>query len=240
MNRKASFNAIANLITSLSDEQQLALVDFPDRLAEFTADLIREKAMNTYFAPISDKNLPQDLREVAPKWRRLACDLDYYGPVAWRVRAGFTIKEHAAKVGPCLMGFDYLREEVMDNDFPTTDMIVFWVPRVINGSLKKSVQEQKKLMEEVRNSYGLPSGHLTVFGTASLLAGLILAHFLRTGERVPYPNLSPFVRTDTYKGEDGRFYLGGFGEEGLGCWGGSSDHGGGALGVFPLGLEAGR
>lgn len=267
MNRKASFNAVARLITALTDEEQSALVDNPTALGVLAKRLVEEAKANTFFVALSDdeavelliKNRKADVNtelllppgeredralyqamvakyEVAG-WRKLASDFGYTGPVAWKVRAGFTLKQHAPQASPCYEQFGYLQDWELKNDEPTVDSIVFWVPRLLEGSVSKDVEEQKALMTDVRARYELPEGHLSCFGSAVLIAGLILAHFKRTGERTPLRNL--YVRSDTILADGGRLGLGGFDGTGLDC--SSWDYDGGAdegVGVFALGVEA--
>jgi len=188
-----------------------------------------------FIAPISDKDLPENLVEIVAKWRRLAADLGYAGPVAWKVRAGFTLKQGAPKAGPCCGNFAHLQDWNLQNDEPTKDGIVFWIPRLLPGSVLKTADEQKSLLAELRQRYDLPATHLTSFGSAALLAGLILAHFKITGERVPLDRY--WTRTDTLDAGGRRLGLGSFGGQGLGCddyyWG---DYRDAHLGCFALGV----
>lgn len=187
------------------------------------------------FSPVSDKDLSEELRETAAKWRRLAAELGHAGPVAWKVRAGFTLKQHAPKAGPCYENFAYLQGWALRNDEPTRDGIVFWIPRLLPGSTAKIVDEQKALLADLRQRYDLPATHLTSFGSAALLAGLILAHFKITGERVPLDRY--WVRIDTLDSDGCRCRLGNFGGQGLGCDGyGWGSHRHGDLGCFALGV----
>lgn len=206
----------------------------PDLLARLLP-IIREQVETLFFSPISDKDLPEELREVAVKWHRLASELGYAGLIAWKVRAGFTLKQHAPKAGPCEQNFAYLQDWRLQNDEPTKDGIVFWIPRILPNSTVKTVDEQKSLLADLRVRYDLPASHLTSFGSAALLAGLIIAHFKITGERVPLDRY--WVRTDTLSADGHRLGLGNFDESGLCCdrchWGG---HAGGNIGCFPLGV----
>ena len=155
--------------------------------------------------------------------------------MAWRVGAGFTLKAHAPKFGPCYDNFSYLRDWNF-TDEPTSEGIVFWIPRLLPGSTGKNVNEQKALMTKIRQDYGLPGSHLASFGNVATLAGLILAHFKATGERVPLDRL--WIRTDVCRADGDRLFLGAFGESGLGCdgwrWDGRRSVN---LGVFALGVE---
>lgn len=237
MNRKASFNALAALLTTLTDDEQNALVDNPDKLKALATQLAQEAVQNTFFLPISDKDLPQQLQSVVTKWRKLASDFGYVGPVAWRVKAGFTLKGHAPQAGPCYEGYKYLQDWNLENDTPTMDGIVFWIPRLVEGSTSKNVKEQQKLLGEVRTRYDLPEHHLTSYGSAALLSGLIHAHFKRTGERTPLNGL--YSRTDTLRVDGYRLLVGDFDETGLNCVHWYVDGRLGGLGVFPVAVEMG-
>lgn len=235
MNRKASFNAIATMITCLSDEEQVALVDKGKEFKEFVKGLVRAVVENTFFTAISDKDAPAHLAEAVTKWRKLASDLGgYTGPVLWVVKAGFTLKKHASLAGPCHEQFKYLQDWKLENDEPTVDSMVFFIPRVL--ATGKNDEEQKQALVELRAKYDLPANHCDSFGSAALVSGLILAHFKRTGERTPL--FTEWVRTDTLYSDGDRLDLGEFDERGL--YGGSYWNGfrrGGDLGVFPLGVE---
>jgi len=209
-------------------------------LAGKLADLIVAKVIEPvvtadFFAPVSDKDLVEELRELAAKWRRLAAELGYAGPVAWKVKAGFTLKQDAPKAGPCVENFAYLQDWQLQNDEATKDGSVFWIPRLLPGSVSKTVDEQTKLLDELRERYDLPATHLSSFGSAALLAGLILAQFKLTGERVPLDCY--WIRTDTLDADGLRLGLGYFDERGLVCgscgWGDRRDDG---LGCFALGV----
>lgn len=236
-NRKASFNAIAALLAKLSDDQQLALLDRPDEFVEFAAAQAAKIVQDTYFVPIADKDVPQKIAESVWKWRKLASDLGYTGPVCWRVRAGFTLKSHAPQAGPCYEKFGYLQDWQLQNDEATQSCVVFWIPRLVKDSVSKTVEEQMVLAKQVRTTYDLPAHHLTSFGSAALNSGAVLAHYKRTGERTPLNGL--YVRTDTLHVDGSRLNVGYFDETGLGCdvWRDGERYG--YLGFFPWGMEMG-
>ena len=203
-----------------------------DKIADLIVTKVAEVA--DFFTPVSDKDLADDLRETATKWRRLAAELGYAGPVAWQVRAGFTLKQDAPKAGPCYKGFAYLQDWALQNDEPTRDSVVFWIPRLLPGSTVKTADEQKLLLAEFRQRYDLPAAHLASFGSAALLAGLILAHFKITGGRVPLDCY--WSRTETLYADGNRLDLGSFGADGLYCrcyWHDSAHDN---LGCFALGV----
>lgn len=204
-------------------------------------EAVEEPASATdYFTPLSNsdavaalvvRDRSQELAEVMVRaWRSLSTSINYSGPVCWRVKAGFTLKHHAPKAGPCHRGFSHLQDwKFLDE--PTKDGIVFWIPRLLEGSTAKNVDEQTALLADTRKRYELPNHHLTSYGSAALLTGLILAHFKASGERVPLNQL--WTRTDTRSAGGGRLCLGNFSEDGLDC----GDYWGDTLGCFPLGVE---
>lgn len=238
MNRKASFNAIADIIKDLSDEEQVALVDNPKEFKEFVASLVRAVVENTFFTHISDKDAPAHLSETVVKWRKLASDLGYTGPVLWTIKAGFTLKKHAPLAGPCYQKFASLQGWELINDEPTADCLAFFIPRIV--ATGKSVEKQMQTLAELCREYGLPANHCASFGSAVLVSGLILAHFKRTGECVPLNK--NWVRTDTLHpgGDGGRLGFGVFGEAGLYCYDCWDSSRFGDSGVFPLGVEMSR
>jgi hypothetical protein len=211
----------------------------------------KELQQNKRFTALTDEEVPADLRPTLAKWRGYAGEFPYDGPVAWRMPAGYTLKQSAPKDGPCDGDFQNLQQWDF-NDEPTKVGIVFWIPRTIRGSKMKTAEEQINLLANLRKQHGLPEHHLIDFGSPAIIAGLIFAHFNRTGDRVP-PN-PDYVRTSTrYSGGD-LLCLGEFGGHGLlssDLWydfGGNYslicsdswyDDRGGNLGVFPLGVEIG-
>jgi hypothetical protein len=196
---------------------------------------------SSFFAPIADKDVPASVSGLVVKWRSYAEDLEYNGPVLWRVKAGFTMVEHAPKFGPCAFCFrDLLCEKYHNND-PTTNALVFFIPRLIATGC--TFEEQMSVLLFHRESCGLPENHCASFGTATLISGLVMAHRNLLGENAPLNGL--MVRTDTkFRGEGGsRIALGFFWEYGgLTAFPGpcaDEDHEG-DLGVFPLGIERDR
>lgn len=192
-----------------------------------------------YFTPLSDIDVPAEHQETLAKYRKLAAE---YGvansvPLCYRVTGGFTLKDHAPQAGRCFRAFGYLKDWNFA-DKPTKYSLAFWVPRLVKGSTSKTVDEQRQLLPKLRKRLELPEHHLSGFGEASLVAGLILAQFKATGERVPASRM--YARTDTCLADGKRLDLGGFDEGGLCCdiWhqtGENPDN----LGVFALGVELG-
>lgn len=172
-------------------------------------------------------------KAVVEKWVEDATDYDYDGPVLWQVPAGFTLIEHAALAGPC-KDFGALQEWKF-TDEPTRSALVFWIPRLITSSKGLNAGAQRELLKTERQRLELPDHHLRSFGSAALVAALILAHFKRTAKRVPLKG--NWARTDTQREDLQRIRFGNFGKPGLEChyrWGNQTHKG---LGVFPLGIE---
>ena len=116
--------------------------------------------------------------------------------------------------------------------------IIFWIPRLLPRSTGKTVDEQRVLMTDTRAKYGLPEHHLSNFGSAALLSGLVLAHYKLSGERVPLRGL--WARSDTLHSDGRRLNVGDFDETGLSCASGAGMAGATVLlGAFPLGEELG-
>lgn len=235
---KAGAKAVASLVMELPEEELIVLAhsDHRPALREFIKARMAAAMENVFVTPIGDAETPEEFRKYLTGRRELATSLGWLGPVAHRVRAGHTLKQHAPKSGHCRDGFKYLQGWTLKNDEPTTDSIVFWVPRLIPESLGKQVDEQMKILAAYRKRFKLSKGDLSSFGSAALLSALILAHHKRTGEKVPLKRL--WTRTDTILAGGGRLDLGDFGERGLNCdgwvWDGFSYD---DLGCFPLGVE---
>ncbi len=213
-----------------------------NRVADDKREALVAKAMgllswpaSTYFIPLSDADVPEQYQATLAKYRRLATDHDVPATTAvcYKVKAGFTLKTHAPKLGPCYKNYEYLQ----DWDFPdeaTEDCLVFWVPRVINTSYGK--YDQILLLAKFRTEFELPGNHMSGLGKVSLVAGLILANYKATGERITFDEY--VVRTDTCLANRDRLLLGRFSGHGLRC---ESFHYDAAcrtnIGVLALGVE---
>ncbi len=193
-----------------------------------------------YFIPVADEHVSEKHQAKLAKYRKIASEhpqpVPMTAPLCYQVRAGYTLKTHAPKTGPCRKNFQYL----WDWNFPdegTEDCLAFWVPRILTYSTSKTKDQQLQLLANLQTKLELPVHHMSGFGKASLVAGLILAHFKVTGERIPLNK--DLVRTDTCLTNGRRICLGEFGQHGLDCchWC-FDDVAGDPLGVFALGLEA--
>ncbi|OGH83984.1 MAG: hypothetical protein A2261_03455 [Candidatus Magasanikbacteria bacterium RIFOXYA2_FULL_44_8] len=236
MNNKASYVSVAAMLSGLTDDELRALTEKPEWLKKFAGDLLADAIANTFVIPLGDAEVDEQFGDAVAKWRKYAATMAYTGPVAWQVKEGFTLKTHASKAGPTCENLNYLQNWNLKNDEPTQESVVFWVPRLAEKSLGKSVSEMEKLRAELRQAHNLPVAHCDRFGSVALLFALILAHFKRTGERVPLKSLC--VASDTLRADGHRLYAGGFDEAGLRCDDWWSDHGSADVGFFLLGVEA--
>lgn len=219
-----------------SNDELRAILAKDSSLPQQIIALLKSKIETNFVSALGVDAIPENLKPLALKWRALATKLGYDGPVAWRVRAGFTLKQHASNAGPCYQGFQYLQDWKF-KDEPTRDTIVFWIPRFVPDSLNKNVSQQMALLANLRREFCLSETHLASFGSPALLAALILAYFKATGERVPLDCL--WARTDICYSDGLRLTLGHFDEDGLHCASWSwDDVGYSDLGAFALGVEA--
>lgn len=102
----------------------------------------------------------------------------------------FTVRRlgYLPPASPCYKKFEYLRDWDLKNDEPTKNSLVFFIPRLVAESKSKNVSEQFGILAALRERLGLPGHHLSSFGQAGMLSGLILANFKRTG------NVSPLTK----------------------------------------------
>lgn len=167
------------------------------------------------------------------RWGALATELGYSGPIAWKVRAGFTLKQHAPQAGPCYEKFEYLQNWNF-TDEPTKDCLVFWIPVIIPATRSKNKDEQLAVLAGLRGTK-FPKHHLSDFGSAALLTTLILSEFKHSGKRVP--ENCDWVRTDTCGSDGDLLCLGSFDDGGLHCSGWWDDDRRSSYGAFALGVE---
>lgn len=191
-----------------------------------------------YFTPVLDADVPERHRLTLAKYRAPAAQhgVRATDPVCYRVKAGFNLKLHAPKAGPCYEQFRYLQGWNF-SDEATSDCLVFWVPRIVKGSTSKTRDQQMQMLADLRAKLDLPAHHMSGFGKVGLVAGLILAHHKATQECIPLNQY--WVRTDTCHADGGRLSLGDFVGSGLRCYYwlfGDEAHD--LLGAFALGVEA--
>lgn len=237
MNTKPSFASVVNALSGLSDQELSAITEKPDLFKQFAGKLAADIVANTYVVPLGDAEVSEQYRKTATQWRKYAAALGYTGPVAWQVKEGFTLKLHAPLAGPCYGKLNYLQSWELKNDEPTQNSIVFWVPRLAEGSTSKTISQMEKLRLKLQQQYELPEHHATSFGSIALLFALILAHFKRTGERVPLKYF--YAASDALHADGYRLFAGNFDGAGLRCgyWGEDSC---GDVGFFLLGVELGQ
>ncbi len=246
--RIVSADCLTEFWRTLTDEEKLSLADNSSLLKRFLARLAKKAAKNMFVMSFSDEEAVKWLVEhkkydepvaklVIAKWRAYAATFGYTGPVAWAVKEGFTLKSHASFAGPCYDKLNYLQSWSLQNDEATKTSLVFWVPRLVEGSLGKSITQMEALRTELKQRYELPEHHVTNFGSIALLFALILAYFKFKGERVPLKMF--YAASDTFHAVGNRLIAGRFGEGGLLCgyWDGGA---GGRVGFFLLGVELGE
>lgn len=235
--RSASAKALLALLATLTDDELLAATDNPGKVKEYLSALVSENTSNTFVEPLSDnelgKQFPQ-FTDALAQWRKLAVTMDYRGPVAWKVKVGFTLKQHAPLAGPCYQKLGNLQAWEIKNDKPTKDSLVFWVPRLVGTSTSKTVKQMEAHRARLRQKNNLPEHHCTSFGSIALQFALILAHFKRTGNRVPLECL--YAASDTLYAGD-RLIAGDFNENGLDCHGWDDGDACDDIGFFLLGVE---
>jgi hypothetical protein len=217
-NRKASVSAVLSVLNQLNDEQMLAMTDHPDKVKNFLAGLVSEDIANTYVVPLSDNEVREQYQQFAEylnAWRKAAMEMDYRGPVAWKVKEGFTLLGHAPSAGHCRLDFTYLvgdlnpwKKRLPKDDKPTKNSVVFWIPRLADESTGKNIKKMEAHRAVLRQKFGLPEHHCDQFGSSGLLCGLIFAHFKRTGQKVPLKKL--FAVSDTPNGPYAWLCVGGF------------------------------
>lgn len=151
---------------------------------------------------------------IVARWRRYAASVGYEGPVVWRVKAGFTLKNHASYAGLCRSGLKYLQSWNLKNDEPTKDRIVFWVPRLAVGSTGKTITQMEALRRELWIRHELPA---ISFGSIALLLALILKHYQLTGEKAPAPGSYATSDTTAVRGRNSRLMVGYSADSGLFC-----------------------
>jgi len=247
--RKASFPAVADLYKKLGDELFIALADpantgkVKDFLQSIAIPLPRlienqEEAIDLLAHKVKDQPYTEDdARRLLQAWADIPVigGPEYKGSVLWQQPPMFTLKQSAPLTGHCWEDYDYLQDWNFE-DVPTSNSLCFWKPRLLADSTSKDVKKQMVMLTELRQQHKLPDHHLSSFGIVSQQVALILAHFRRTGERVPF-NMD-WIRTDALRADGGRLGLGDFDGDGLHCDDYDWDDGrNGHLGVFPLGVE---
>lgn len=273
----ATYVAVRNLLETLSREELEVLTENPNAVLGLARSLIvkaRETALtslDSYVICYTDEQAvgwlinhkdysESDAKSLVAKYRKLAKKHNYFGPIAWRVKEGFTLKMYPPTL-PWRWGYvanpDNLAVESFFHEESTKNALVFWIPCLLSGSENKKADEQYALLENTRESLGLPRHHLVNFGSAPLVVALMRAEHRRTGDPVPSMNNglinNSHVRTETRfrdtmfaEMSDGRrcdYWKAGFridftldSGEGL-CYGSKGDNCCEDIGVFALGVE---
>lgn len=110
---------------------------------------------------------------------------------------------HLDKIGPLESQWWKKDPHFQDSD-PSEGKWVLWIPRVLQGSLGRTFEEQLKLARAFWSEFGLQAD----LGRATELGYLILLRFHRTGVR--FPDHLAWVRTTTPYREDRTLVLGHF------------------------------
>lgn len=171
---------------------------------------------DTYVTPLDHQEVPKQYQKNLISWRHYAMAVGYKGPLAWQVSRGFTLK-HAPLAGPCYKNLENTKTWEFQNNEPTSDSIVWWIPRLVTDSTSKNISEMEALRTKLRQRFTLPEHHATRFGSAALLVALVLAHYQHTRERVPLKYF--YTVTDTILESKNRVIVGNFQENsGLRCY----------------------
>lgn len=236
-NRSATAQALLAALGTLSKQELLFFTEKPEKVKEYLSGLVAEDIQNTYAVPMSDAQVRDQFPQFADRlvpWRKLAALTDYRGPVAWRVKQGFLLKKHAPLAGPCYKDLGYLKDWSFE-DTPTSDTLVFWVPRLAPDSTSKTATEMEQYRGELRARYEMPANHCDRFGSIALQFALILTHLKRTGERVPLN--AYYAASDTLDADGDRLIAGFFDSDGLYCNYWDDSYGYDSFGFFLLGVE---
>lgn len=220
----------------LTGAKLLRVVGSDDVSVPYSTRLVSEASVVTALGAVMSEHDAGNLCEAG-----LKCAVDHFGyrgSPFFTGRAGYTLKSHAPKLGPCFKDFQPLQGWDFE-DKPTTDSVLFCPPRLVPNSIDKDVDKQMTLLAKLREKYGLPANFFTSFGEPSTLSGIILTNYNQTGERVPLDGF--WARTDArLRGSGCRLGLGDFDRVGLVCdiWNwdvARSNVGCFALGVVDLG-----
>ncbi len=215
----------------LTDAKILRVVGSDDATVPYFTRLITEASVVSALGSVMSEQEAGKLCEAG--WKCAVDHFGYHGSPFFMSRAGSTLKSHAPKFGPCHENFQYLQGWDFE-DKPTADSVLFCPPRLVPDSTNKDVDKQMVLLAKLREKYGLPANFFNSFGEPSTLAGVVLANYNQTGERVPLNGL--WARTNSRLRVGGfRLYLH-FGRDGLRCgrwaWVGAS----GGIGCLALGV----
>lgn len=208
---------------SIEQESEKGTVDFVTPLSDHAAILLLTEHEQTQ----------EEAAETIKAWKQYALSQDYMGKVAWLVRAGFTLKKHASKAGPCFQNLGYLQNWLLQHEGATENALVCWVPRLVKDSEGKTIAQMTQMREELRNKHHLP--YCDSFGSIDLLFAVILAYYKHVGGRVPF-NFVHAV-SDAFHADGDRLIVEGMAEQGLRCYCWNDCYGPSRFGFFLLGVK---
>lgn len=243
MLQKPTWSGVTAALQNLSDEERLAIQEYPGRFKTAVVELAKWVRENTFFTWISDRMAIEELgrpKEVVQAYRELTIREGGSGPAALLVKAGCTLKGHIPQIGPCYKDWSYLQDWNLRNDAPTQATLVHVVPRVPAKSFGQDVKGQLEFLASLRQEFSLPAHHFSSFAPAVTGAGLLLSHARLTGDRCAIlREQANYVRTDTLDSDGWRLLLGYFGDSGLCCgsWCCPDRDRDASLGCFALGVE---
>lgn len=218
----------------LTDAERNALFTNPWHVKNCLARLAMQSVAPLQAIPLRDNEVPRRLRPMIELYRQIPTEQEYLGPRVWGVMNGCTLKSTIPRSGRCHEDFRHLQKWDFDDE-PTVSAVVFWVPRLLKGSVGKSRREQLVLLSKLRHNLGLPEHHLTGFGSAALVAALLVAELLFGENDTALVGSS--VRTDTRRREGDFLKLGVTPEKLLSCTRYGKPCQDPILGAFALGIE---
>jgi len=244
--RRLSAVALISWLQTLTTDEALVIADDPAGVKQALATLAAKLADCIFVTSTKDdgeavnilvEKYDHEKKSAKIKvlsWRNYAVTLGYTGPVAWQVRQGFTLKLHAPQAGSCYQNLTYLQSWNF-YDEPTSDSLVFWVPRLAPDSTNKTAEEMLHHRGFLWDKHTMPVEHYKSFGSIALLFALILAHFKRVGEPIP---LQYYVASDTLLADGDRLIAGDFNSSGLYCYYWNDSDRIVNIGFFLLGVES--
>lgn len=175
------------------------------KIRGFLQHLLEEEEKKTFAVPLRDEEAcsllirrsnfsPENAQALISKWRRLAAELGYTGPIAWRVKAGFTLGNDPTESAQINRMWDEIKEQYPEGLGTTVESLVFWIPKALpplqalspveakktpllfrhlRECRRDNAGEHKQQLEMIRTRFDLPAHHLASFGSMTLLWLLI-------------------------------------------------------------------
>ena len=133
--------------------------------------------------PLFDKEAIARFAESTFNWRRLVAEeLNYAGPVLWRIEEGTIYHE--------------LDCGIHDDEFMfNKGLYVFWAPRLVPESKGKDPKVQKEILVKLKKKFNLPEHHLSSFGKFPILLALVSGYYTYAEQQLSLKN--DYARTDT-------------------------------------------